>query len=161
MALMRVPLSSFSNGRDSAPAVAYRALPKPQPGALQSRYIGPYLLYGAGAGWGRAQRMLNSQVYALRYADADSAQTVLLANGVDRIEAMGANAVVVGSDGQDLHFTSLRLGAQAVPADRYTRKDAAQGETRPEGVRRTYSGKKHGASTAREFIHPHFPGIRP
>lgn len=133
MALMRVPLSSFSNGRDSAPAEAYRALPKPQPGALQSRYVGPYLLYGAGAGWGRAQRTLNSQVYAVRYADTAGAQTVPLAHGVDRIEAMSANAVVVGSDGQDLHFTSLRLGAQALPADRYTRKDAAQGETRSHG----------------------------
>lgn len=46
---------------------------------------------------------------------------------------MGANAVVVGGDGQDLHFTSVRLAAQAVPADRYTRRDAAQGETRSHG----------------------------
>jgi hypothetical protein len=133
MALLRVPLSGFSNGRDSAPAEAYRALPKPQAGALQSRYIGPYLLYGAGASWGRAQRTLNSQVFALRYADAAGVQEVPLAHGVDRIEAMGANAVVIGSDGQDLHFTSLRLAAQATPADRYTRKDAAQGETRSHG----------------------------
>jgi hypothetical protein len=133
MALMRVPLSSFSNGRDSAPADAYRALPKPEPGALQSRYVGPYLLYGAGAGWGRAQRTLNSNVYAVRYADNTGAQTVPLAHGVDRIEAMGANAVVVGTDGQDLHFTSVRLAAQATPADRYTRRDAAQGETRSHG----------------------------
>jgi hypothetical protein len=133
MALMRVPLSSFSNGRDSAPAEAYRVLPKPEPGALQSRYVGPYLLYGAGAGWGRAQRTLNSNVYAVRYADNAGAQTLPLAHGVDRIEAMGANAVVVGTDGQDLHFTSVKLAAQATPADRYTRKDAAQGETRSHG----------------------------
>ncbi len=133
MALMRVPLSSFSNGRDSAPAEAYRALPKPEAGALQSRYVGPYLLYGAGAGWRRAPRTLSSQVYAVRYADSAGAQQVPLAHGVDRIEALGANAVVVGTDGQDLHFTSLKLGAQATPADRYTRKDAAQGETRSHG----------------------------
>ena len=133
MALMRVPLSSFSNGRDSAPAEAYRALPKPQPGALQSRYVGAYLLYGAGAGWGRAQRTLNSTMYAVRYAGNAGVETVPLAHGVDRIEAIGSNAVAVGTDGQDLHFTSLRLGAQATPADRYTRKDAAQGETRSHG----------------------------
>jgi hypothetical protein len=133
MALMRVPLSSFSNGRDAAPAEAYRALPKPEPGALQSRYVGSYLLYGSGAGWRRAQRTLNSHVYAVRYADNAGAQSVPLAHGVDRIEAMGANAVVIGTDGQDLHFTSLRLAAQATPADRYTRKDAAQGETRSHG----------------------------
>lgn len=133
MALMRVPLTSFSDGRDAAPASAYRALPKPQLGALQSRYIGPYLLYGAGTGWGRAPRTLNSQVYAVRYADGTGAQEVPLAHGVDRIEAMGRDAVVIGTDGQDLHFTSLKLATQAAPADRYTRKDAAQGETRSHG----------------------------
>ncbi|MBM3344349.1 MAG: hypothetical protein FJY56_19890 [Betaproteobacteria bacterium] len=137
MALMRVPLASFGNGRDAAPAAAYRALPVPQPGALQNRYVGDYLLYGAGAGWRRAPRTLNSNVYAVRYAAAHSTsaavQTLPLAHGVDRIEAMGANAVVVGSDGQDLHFTSVRLAAQATPTDRYTRRDAAQGETRSHG----------------------------
>ena len=60
-------------------------------------------------------------------------QTLPLAHGVDRIEAMGANAVVIGTDGQDLHFSSVELGAQAALADRYTRKDASQGETRSHG----------------------------
>lgn len=133
MALLRVPLASFSNGRDAAPASAYRALPSTEPGALQSRYVGNYLLYGAGAGWRRAPRTLNSNVYAVRYADSAAVQTLPMAHGVDRIEALGANAVVVGSDGQDLHFTSVRLAAQAAAADRYTRRDAAQGETRSHG----------------------------
>lgn len=133
MALLRVALTSFSDGRDAAPANAYRALPAPEPGALQSRYVGPYLLYGTGAGWRRAPRTLSSRAYAVRYADTTPVQTLPLAHGVDRIEAMGANAVVVGSDGQDLHFTSVRLGSEAVTADRYTRKDAAQGETRSHG----------------------------
>jgi len=133
MALMRVPLSSFSNGRDAAPAEAYRALPKPQSGALQSRYVGPYLLYGAGASWGRAPRTLNASAYAVRYADTSAVQTLPLAHGVDRIEAMGRDAVIVGSDGQDLHFTSVQLAALATLADRFTRKDAAQGETRSHG----------------------------
>jgi hypothetical protein len=52
---------------------------------------------------------------------------------VDRIEALGANAVVVGSDGRDLHFTSLRLAQTPTVQDRYTRLDAAQGETRSHG----------------------------
>jgi hypothetical protein len=133
MALMRVPLTSFGSGRTAAPASAYRALPAPGPGALQSRYVGPYLLYGAGAGWRRAPRTLNANLHAVRYADGAEAQTLPLAHGVDRIEAMGADAMVVGSDGQDLHFTSVRLAAQAAPTDRYTRKDAAQGETRSHG----------------------------
>ena len=132
-ALLRIALDSFSDGRDSAPADSYRALPRPNGHAIQNRYVGSYLLYGAGAGWRQPQRTLTSQVYAVRYAGDARAQEVALAHGVDRIEALGANAVIVGSDGRDLHFTSLRLAATAVAHDRYTRQNAAQGETRSHG----------------------------
>ena len=131
--LLRVSLDSFSDGRERAPAEAYRALPRPGGHAIQNRYVGQYLLYGTGTGWNRAQRMLHSQVYAVRYASNATAQEIPLAHGVDRIEALGANAVIVGSDGRDLHFTSVRLAASASAQDRYTRKDAAQGETRSHG----------------------------
>jgi hypothetical protein len=40
---------------------------------------------------------------------------------------------VVGTDGRDLHFTSVRLAERAHAADRYTRANAAQGETRSHG----------------------------
>jgi hypothetical protein len=132
-ALLRVSLGSFADGRDAAPPASYKPLPRPDGHAIQNRYVGSYLLYGTGAGWNRAQRMLSSQVYAVRYAGDATAQEIPLAHGVDRIEALGANAVVIGSDGRDLHFTSLRLGGTAAAQDRYTRKDAAQGETRSHG----------------------------
>lgn len=132
-ALLRVALDSFSDGRDSAQPESYKVLPRPNGYAIQNRFVGDYLLYGAGAGWNRAQRTLYSQVYAVRYADGSAAQEVPLAHGVDRIEALGTNAVVIGSDGRDLHFTSLKLAESAVPQDRYTRQNAAQGETRSHG----------------------------
>jgi hypothetical protein len=57
-----------------------------------------------------------------------------LEHGVDRIEALGSDAVVVGADKQDLHFTSVRLGGGAPQvAGRYTRKGASQGELRSHG----------------------------
>jgi hypothetical protein len=56
-----------------------------------------------------------------------------LVHAVDRIEALGPHALVVGSDGKDLHFTSVRLARVPVATNRYTRKDAAQGETRSHG----------------------------
>jgi hypothetical protein len=132
LALLRVPLASFSDGRDSAPADAYRALPRPNGYALQSRYVGPYLLYGGGTGWRRPQATTQSQVYAVRYASGDTYELPLV-HAVDRIEALGTNALVAGSDGRDLHLTSVRLARLPVTADRYTRKDAAQGETRSHG----------------------------
>jgi Beta propeller domain len=132
-ALLRVPLDTFSDGTDSAPAESYKPLPRPDGYAVQNRYVGAYLLYGAGTGWNGAQRTLHSRVYAVRYATKARAQEIPLAHGVDRIEALGNDAVVIGSDGRDLHFTSVRLAASAVAQDRYTRKDAAQGETRSHG----------------------------
>jgi hypothetical protein len=132
LALLRVPLASFSDGRDSAPAHAYRPLPRADGYALQSRYIGSYLLYGGGTGWRRPQQTTESLVYAVRYADGVTFALPLV-HAVDRIEALGPHAVVVGSDGRDLHFTSVRLGRAPVATQRYTRKDAAQGETRSHG----------------------------
>ena len=132
LGLLRVPLERFSDGRDAAPADAYRPLPRPNGASLQSRYIGPYLLYGAGAGWRRPQAMPDAEVYAVRYADGVTF-AVPLPHGVDRIEALGKHAVVVGSDGRDLHFSSLRLERFPVATARYVRAGAAQGETRSHG----------------------------
>jgi hypothetical protein len=132
LALLRVPLASFSDGRDAAPAEAFRALPKPNGYALQSRYIGAYLLYGSGTGWHRPQPTMQSHVYAVNYASGDL-YGLPLVHAVDRIEALGTNALVVGSDGKDLHLTSVRLARVPVTTDRYTRRDAAQGETRSHG----------------------------
>jgi hypothetical protein len=124
LALLRVPLDSFSDGRDAAPQESYRALPAAKGYGLQNRFVGPYLLYGASR---------SSSIHAFRYATEASAHEVALGHGVDRIEALGDNAVAVGSYGADLTFTSLRLGRFPVAADRYTRKGAAQGETRSHG----------------------------
>jgi hypothetical protein len=124
LAMLRVPLSSFSDGRDSAPREAYRALPSPGGFSLQNRFVGSYLLYGAAR---------HGSLYAYRYAIDDFAHEVPLSHGIDRIEALGDNAIAVGTSGADLTFTSVRLGAFPVAADRYTRKGAAQGETRSHG----------------------------
>jgi len=132
LALLRVPLSSFSDGKDSAPGSAYRPLPRVDGYALQSRYIGPYLLYGGGTGWRRPQQTTESVAYAVRYADGVTFALPLV-HAVDRIEALGAHAVVVGSDGRDLHFTSVKLSRAPATVHRYTRKDAAQGESRSHG----------------------------
>jgi len=133
LALFRAPLASFSDGSDAAPRSSYRRLPRVQGHALQNRFVGQYLLYGAGAGWRRAAQATNAQVFAVKYASEDFAYEIPLPHGVDRIEALGPNAVVVGSDGRDLSFTSLRLARYPVAVDRYVRKDAAQGETRSHG----------------------------
>jgi hypothetical protein len=71
-------------------------------------------------------------VYAVDYA-GDATYAIALEHGVDRIEALGANAVAVGSNGRNLHFTSLRLARYPVASSSYVRANASQGETRSHG----------------------------
>jgi hypothetical protein len=133
MALMRVPLELFGDGRDSAPSSAYRRVPSPDGHNVQNRYVGQFLLYGSGATWGAPNAPRANALHALRWAGPSTAQTISIPHGVDRIEAMGRNAVVVGTAGKDLHFSSVRLDEDATIPHRYTRPDAAQGETRTHG----------------------------
>lgn len=132
VALMRVPLASFSDGSDAVPSWRYRGLPKPAGYTFQNRFVGDYLLYGSGSGWGYPQQASKSNLYAVRWAGGDPHE-LSLAHGVDRIEALGSDAVAVGTDGSDLHFTSIRLGESPEVRDQYTRKDASQGELRSHG----------------------------
>jgi hypothetical protein len=136
MALLRVPLTAFADGRDSAPASSYQALPGGGGYGLQNRYVGAYLLYGNPGNAGRRkadQAWPRQPVYAVRWADAASVQALSLPHGVERIEALGNDAVVIGAQGRDLHFSSIRLGEKAAIATRYIRADAAQGESRSHG----------------------------
>lgn len=132
-ALLRVPVSLFSDGTRTAPSSNYKVLPRPVNGALQNRFIGNWLLYGVGDTWGGPRPRAGNELYAVRWSDASPAQTLPLEHNVDRIEALGRNAVVVGTSGANLVFSSLRLDREAVPAYRYTRENAAQGETRSHG----------------------------
>ena len=132
VALMRVPLSSFSDGSNAAPSSSYQSLPKPEGYTFQNRFVGDYLLYGTGSGWGYTEKSERSWLYAVRWAGSDPHQ-ISLAHGVDRIEQMGSDAVVVGTDGKNLHFTSVRLDESPTAVDRYTRAGASQGELRSHG----------------------------
>lgn len=131
-ALLRICVDSFTDGTAAVPATSYRKLPAPDGYAFQNRFVGDYLLYGAGSGWGYPQKAARSPLYAVRWANGDVHQ-VILEHGIDRIEAMGSDAVVVGSDGRDLHFTAVRLGDAPSAVDDYVEKGASQGEMRSHG----------------------------
>lgn len=132
VALLRVPLTTFSDGSETAPAASYRKLIKPDGWTFQNRFIGDYLLYGTGSGWGNPQQAGRGTLYAVRW-NGGTVEELRLAHGVDRIEAMGRDAVAIGTDGQNLHFTSVRLDTSPEVAYRYTRKGASQGELRSHG----------------------------
>jgi hypothetical protein len=133
VALMRIPIASFSDGSDSVPAANYRRLPKPEGYGFQNRFVGHYLIYGTGTGWGYPQQNKDKwNLFVVDWKRGDSHQLPLV-HSVDRIEQMGSDAVIVGTDGKDLHFSSLRLGQWPEIVSRYTRKEASQGEQRSHG----------------------------
>jgi len=132
-ALLRLPLTRFGDGREVAPREAYRRLPHPAGYTRQNRYIGKHVLYGAGSSWGRPQGV-KQNLYVVRWDQPNSPVLALpLDHAVDRIEAMGSDAVVVGTQQSDLLFTSIGLAGEAGIASVYTRPNAAQGETRSHG----------------------------
>jgi hypothetical protein len=137
MALLRVPLAAFGDGRTSAQREHYRALPSPASPMVQNRYVGDWLLYGAAGGryapthpGGRP----SAAAWALRFAHSREPQALDPGHAVERIEAMGRDALLVGNVGADLHFTSVRLGrGDAQIAGSHVQSGARQGETRTHG----------------------------
>jgi hypothetical protein len=132
VALLRVSLDSFSDGSTAAPSVNYRPLANPEGSTFQNRFVGNYLLYGTGSGWGQPVKRDGSRLHAVRWAGRGRIE-IALPHGVDRIEALGSDAVVIGTAGTNLHFTSVRLGDQASVAGDYMRQGASQGELRSHG----------------------------
>ncbi|WP_394842981.1 beta-propeller domain-containing protein [Pendulispora brunnea] len=133
LALLRVPLASFNRAAEEAPHTAYTRLPKSEGYVMQNRFVGDYVLYGTGASWGYGSPKAEGKLVAYRYASDAPARELALGHGVDRIEAMGRDAVIVGGDGKDLHFSSVALGATPALGGKYTRTGAAQGELRSHG----------------------------
>jgi hypothetical protein len=136
IALMRAPVNQFLEGVTVVPASRYTSLPKPDGAgyAFQNRFVGDYVLYGTGTSWGYAQpgQAQGGAVYAAPFRGGQASR-VALPHGVDRIEVMGSGAAVIGTDGQNLHFTAVSLGAVPVVAGHYLQASASQGETRSHG----------------------------
>lgn len=132
VALLRIPLASFSDGSATVPPFNYHQLPTPRGYTFQNRFVGDYLLYGTGNGWGYPEQTKRTSLYAVRWDRGDTRE-LSLPHGVDRIEEMGSDAVVVGTDGSDLHFTAIRLGNSPEVANEFIRKGASQSELRSQG----------------------------
>ncbi|HEV7473903.1 MAG TPA: beta-propeller domain-containing protein [Pyrinomonadaceae bacterium] len=132
IALMRVPLESFTDGSEVVESSSYRKLPTSAGYTFQNRFVGDHLLYGNGSGWGDPQHRSRGSLFVVPWAGGETHE-ISLVHGVDRIEQLGTDAVVVGTDGRDLCFTSIRLDEAPAIADVFRRKEASQGELRSHG----------------------------
>lgn len=134
LALLRVRLDEFGDASARTGPEHYRPLPGLSAGygSMQNRYVGDWLLVGA-APYQHDERNTASTVLALRYASRAPAQVLALPHAVGRIEALGRDALLVGSSGRDLHFSALRLGDQAAHAGRFVYPGVAEGDQRTHG----------------------------
>jgi hypothetical protein len=125
----------FSEDVLSTSSKRYRVLPRPDGAAVQNRFVGGWLLYGSGQGY-VTNHQGQGRLFAVRYAAPDEPpSTIDLDQGVDRIEPMADDAVVVGSRGVDLVFTPIELGSgkEAHARRDFVQKNASQGELRSHG----------------------------
>jgi hypothetical protein len=132
VALLRLPLADFSDGSEVADSTNYQPLRKSEGYTFQNRFVGNYLLYGSGSGWGAPESASDASLFVVDWASGESTR-IALRHGVNRIEQLGRDAVVVGTSGRDLHFTSIRLDDAPSIAGTYTRSEASQGEERSHG----------------------------
>ncbi|AXK73291.1 hypothetical protein DWG18_14055 [Lysobacter sp. TY2-98] len=129
LALMRVPLTAFGGLDAKASRTDFRLLPGTSAYTPHQRFIGDWLIYGDGV-WGNRQQ----EVHVLRYAATSPVQTMKLVHRLERIDALGGDGILVGSDDGDLVFTGLRLrGDTAALEGGYRRHDAEQGDDRTHG----------------------------
>ncbi len=136
VALAHFPSRAFARrGLPAVEASSYTALATPEGSghAFQNRFVGERVLYGNGTSYGYAESGARSRLYVHRTDGQRSTAILDLPHGIDRIEALGEDAVVIGSDGRSLSFTSVALGAEPRMVDRFVREDARQGETRSHG----------------------------
>jgi hypothetical protein len=130
-ALLRLPLERMGDGSMPTPATWYRQLPTPPGWTIQNRFVGNYLLYGAGNSWGPA-RDTDTTLYAVPWRGGDHA-ALPLTHGIDRIEVMGQGAVVIGVRGNNLEFSGVELRGRPRVVQRYVMAQASQGELRSHG----------------------------
>lgn len=134
VALASIPLASFAPDAPRVdPGATYQPLPRPSSSApLTNRFVGDHLLYGAGDAWGFRGRARGGTVFAHDVRRGATSE-IEIGHAVERIEAMGREAVVIGGDRGDLAFSSIALEGGAARIDRFVLPNASQGETRTHG----------------------------
>jgi len=133
--VVRLPLGFFSEGSVTSAPRHYTRLDGPKGWAIQNRFVGSVLLYGAQsyAHYRGSPKDETSQSLFAHRLGTKSAVTLAVGHSVDRLDALGSNGIVVGQKEQDLVFTSLSLADTPKIASVYTRKNAAQAEARSHG----------------------------
>jgi hypothetical protein len=130
VALLSLSAQQFSREPIKVAESAYTLLPKVEGFNFHNRFVGPYALYGSNArqAEGDAHKILN--IVNLKNRQTASLN---LEHDVERLEALGSNALVVGSKGQDLVFSTIALDDLPEIKDSFVLPNSGQGEHRSHG----------------------------
>jgi hypothetical protein len=137
-ALLRIPLDDFGDGSREAARSHYRFFkplaPEGEAVECRNRFVGEYALFGCrfisaleGDRAGPARgRLVAAPVRGGALTELE------LPHGVDRIEVLGRDALVVGGRGADVVFTAIDIspGQRPRPGDSYTVVSASEAESR-------------------------------
>lgn len=131
--VVRLPLGFFREGSIESTARNYTRLEGPKGYAIQNRFVGNVLLYGSQSFGYRASPLPGERSVFVHTLGQKASTAVDVGHSIDRLEALGSNAIVVGQREKDLLFTSLSLTAAPKVASTYTRAGASQAEQRSHG----------------------------
>lgn len=132
MALLHLAASRFGDGASKVGAKDYRVLPGVEGWERQNRFVGDWLLYAGGRSY-RDLRKDEAGTAPLYAVPLDGGKVVPLDPGheVGRIDIMGRDAIVVGSDkGEALIFSTVSLTDAPALASRFRFPAAGEGENR-------------------------------
>ena len=130
VALLRLPLDDFGDGSREASASRYRILPSPagENWSFHNRFVGDHVLYGGGRFGGGTKPSGHLVVAPVR---GGPVAELALGHGVERIEVLGRDGLVVGGDGAGaLGFSAIELAGRPRVANVYLHPAASEGETR-------------------------------
>lgn len=129
-ALLRLPMRRFGDGSRPAPRADYTALPSlgRYTDIGRNRFVGNHLLYSMSR-WTSGEQIHQLVVFPL--LGRERATVIDFPGRVDRIEALGRDALVIGGDG-DAEFVTVDLTSGGAPAfaDRYVQRNASEAEGR-------------------------------
>lgn len=128
--LLRLPSWSFSDGSADAPDWSYRPIAHGLDPWFRARFVGPYVIVGAPSV--DPDDETPRTVVVAPWA-GESTFSLRLNHDVQRIEAMGEHAVVVGTGEHSLWMTAIHLGSQPAIAGTLAQPDAFQSEERSHG----------------------------
>ena len=126
--LLRVPLNAFSDGSVEAPASYYRSIARGD--WVIARFIGNYVVVGTAT---FSKDEADPGTVVVTAWEGTSRVTLRLAHAVERIEAMGTHAVVVGPQDDSLAMTAIRLADRPSVAGTFVYSAASQSEYRSHG----------------------------